>query len=103
MNRFKRMFWALDAHSGGATRPTEARIRAVRHPVPFGAAATVFCGGMCALTLGRLDWQVALIGLVGGVLFGLLIVFERKRLAHYGFRPEEDSNGREHDDGCVRE
>ncbi|MCF3132071.1 hypothetical protein [Streptomyces olivochromogenes] len=91
------MFWALDAYSGGATRPTEARIRAVRHPLPFGAVGAVFSGGMCALTIGRLDWQVVLFGLVLGMLVGLVIVFERKRLEHYGFRPEAASNGREHD------
>ncbi|MFF4257859.1 hypothetical protein ACFY1L_42400 [Streptomyces sp. NPDC001663] len=98
MSRLKRMFWALDAHVGGATRPTDARMRATRHPVPFGVAGAVFAGGMCALTLGRLDWGVVLVALVSGVLFGLLVVFERKRLEHYGFRPEAASHGREHDD-----
>ncbi|MET7480226.1 hypothetical protein ABZT17_38590 [Streptomyces sp. NPDC005648] len=96
MSRLKRMFWALDAYSGGATRPTDARMRAVRHPVPFGVAGAVFASGMCALAIGRLDWQIALVGLVVGVLFGLLVVLERKRLEHYGFRPEAASNDREH-------
>ncbi|MGW5197690.1 hypothetical protein [Streptomyces spiralis] len=100
VNVLKRVFWSLDGYLGGAVRPTEARLRAVRHPVPFGAAGAVFSGGMCGLTIGRMDWQVALFGLVVGALFGLLVVLERKRLEHYGFRPEASTNGREHGSGA---
>lgn len=98
MKLLKRAFWALDRYLGGDVRPTQARIRAVRHPLPFGAAGAVFSAGMCALTLGRVDWQVALFGVVVGVGFGLLVIFERRRLEHYGFHVEESTVDRPHRD-----
>jgi hypothetical protein len=61
------------------------RGRFLRHPVLCGLAGAFFSGGLCALTIGRVDLQVALLALVMGVFWCLLVIGERKRLDHYGY------------------
>ncbi|SEE68091.1 hypothetical protein SAMN05216489_07765 [Streptomyces sp. 3213] len=41
VGRIKRMFFALDRALGGYLPPSEARRRAVRHPLPFGLAVAL--------------------------------------------------------------
>jgi hypothetical protein len=90
MDRIKRIFWALDRAFGGHLPPSEARKRAVRHPLRFGLVGAVFFGGLAAWAIGRIDLPIVLYSLVMGALVSLAVIVERKRMMHYGFLPRPD-------------
>ena len=85
MGALKRLFWAVDRYLGGDRPPLRPRGRFLRHPVLCGVAGAFFSGGLCAVTIGRVDLQVTLVTLVMGIFWGLLVIGERKRLDHYGY------------------
>lgn len=63
---------------------TRPRGRFLRHPVLCGLAGAFFSGGLCAVAIERVDYQVALCTPVTGMFWFLLVIAERKRLDHYG-------------------
>ncbi|MFF8866331.1 hypothetical protein ACF08B_30270 [Streptomyces sp. NPDC015139] len=89
----KRAFWALDRYFGGDRPPLRPRGRFLRHPLLCGFAGALFAGGLCALALGRVDLQIALYSMVMGAFSGLLVIGERKRLDHYGYRWRKARDG----------
>ncbi|MET7859085.1 hypothetical protein ABZS81_18035 [Streptomyces sp. NPDC005318] len=100
MDLVKRAFFAVDRAFGGDKPPTEGRMRAVRHPVRFGLGGAVFFGGLAALAIGRVDLPIVLYTVGAGVVVGLAVILERKRMEHYGFRLEEPTDGRERGGGA---
>jgi hypothetical protein len=90
MDRIKRIFLALDRAFGGHLPPSEARKRAVQHPLRFGLVGAVFFGGLAAWAIGRIDLPIVLYSLVMGALVSLAVIVERKRMMHYGFLPRPD-------------
>ncbi|XUL91954.1 hypothetical protein ACQ86D_39575 [Streptomyces galilaeus] len=93
------MLFALDRAFGGHLPPSEARKRAVRHPLPFGLVGAVFFGGVAAWAIGRIDLPTVLYSLAMGTLVSLVVVLERKRMIHYGFlpRPNRPNRPNRHD------